>query len=55
MFMFLKDGRGIVAETEKDYDVLFDWLPLQELIDKTREQVKDRQFTEEEKKRYYLD
>lgn len=53
--MFLKSGRGIIAETENDYDIIFDWLPLQELIDKTQEQVKDRKFTEEEKKRYYLD
>lgn len=53
--MFLKDGRGIVCETENDYDLIFDWLPLQELIDKTQEQVKNRQFTEDEKKKYYLE
>lgn len=53
--MFLKDGRGIICETENDYDVIFDWLPLQELIDKTRKQVKNRKFSEEEKKKYYLD
>lgn len=53
--MFLKDGNGIIAETEHDYDIIFDWLPLQELIDKTREQVKNREFTLEERKKYYLD
>lgn len=53
--MFLKDGTGIIAETENDYDVFYDWLPLQELIDKTREQVKTREFTPEERKKYYLD
>lgn len=53
--MFTKNGRGIIAETKDDYDILFDWLPLQELIDKTREQVKKRQFTDTEKKKYYLE
>lgn len=53
--MFLKDGRGIICETDNDYDVIFDWLPLQELIDKTRKQVENRKFSEEEKKKYYLD
>lgn len=53
--MFLESGRGIIAETEKDYDVLFDWAPLQELINNTQEQVRDRQFTDDEKKKYYLD
>ena len=53
--MFLKDGRGIICETKNDYDVIFDWIPLQELIDKTRKQVKNRKFSKEEKKKYYLD
>lgn len=53
--MFLKDGKGIVCETENDYDIIFEWLPLQELIDRTREQVKNRKFTEAERKKYYLD
>ena len=53
--MFLKDGRGIICETENDYDLIFDWLPLQELIDKTREQVSNRHFTPEERMKYYLD
>lgn len=54
-FMFLKSGRGIITETERDYDILIDWLPLQELINETREQVKTRHFTEDEKKRYYIE
>lgn len=54
-FMFLPDGRGIIAETEKDYDVIFDWEPLQELIDRTRTLVSYRQFTKEEKKKFYLE
>lgn len=53
--MFLESCRGIIAETEKDYDVLFDWVPLQELINNTQEQMKGRKFTDDEKKRYYLD
>lgn len=53
--MFQDNGRGIICETEKDYDIIFEWLPLQELIDKTREQVKNRKFTETEIKKYYLD
>lgn len=52
---FTENGRGIICESERDYDVLFEWVPLQELIDKTREQLKNRQFTEDEKKRYYLE
>lgn len=53
--MFIKDGRGIVSETERfDYDVVFEWEPLQELIDRTRVQVRNRQFTDDEKRRYYL-
>ena len=53
--MFTENGRGIICETEKDYDIIFEWLPLQELIDKTRKQVKNRKFTETEIKKYYLD
>ena len=53
--MFTKDGKGIITETKKDYDILFNWEPLQELIDRTRQQTKHRQFTEQEKKRFYLE
>lgn len=53
--MFSKDGRIIIAETENDYDVAYDWLPVQELIDKAKQQVNSRQFTDAEKKKYYID
>lgn len=53
--MFTDDGRGIITETNMDYDVLFDWIPLQELIDRAQGQVSNRQFTKEEKMKYYLD
>lgn len=53
--MFLENGSGIICETENDYDIIFEWLPLQELIDNTREQVKNRKFTDTERKKYYLD
>ena len=52
--MFQNDNRGIISETENDYDVLFEWPPLQKLIDKTSELVRNRLFTEDEKKKYYL-
>ena len=55
MATFPNSGGGIVAETKSDYDVMFDWEPVQDLIDKIRAQVINRQFSEEEKKRYYLD
>ena len=55
MATFPNSGGGIVAETKSDYDVMFDWEPMQDLIDKIRAQVINRQFSEEEKKRYYLD
>lgn len=53
--MFSKDGRIIIAETENDYDVAYDWLPVRELIDKAKQQVNSRQFTDAEKKKYYID
>jgi hypothetical protein len=53
--MFHNDSQGIICETENDYDVLFEWPPLQKLIDKTSELVRNRLFTEAEKKRYYLE
>ena len=53
--MFTKDGRSIIAESKKDYDVLYEWLPLQELINNTRALIANRPFSLEEKKKYYLD
>lgn len=53
--MFTNDGKGIIAETKDDYDVWFDWMPIQELIDKTQSEIGSRQFSDSEKKRFYLD
>lgn len=52
---FSQDGRNIITETENDYDLLIEWEPLQELINKTREQIASRHFTELEKKKYYIE
>ena len=52
---FSQDGRNIITETESDYDLLIKWEPLQELINKTAEQIASRHFTELEKKKYYIE
>lgn len=52
---FMEDGKGIVIETESDYDVLYEWHSLNELLSLTFENVVTREFTEEEKKKYYLE
>lgn len=52
---FMEDGKGIVIETERDYDVLYEWPSLCELLSLTCENVAAREFTEEEKKKYYLE
>jgi WD40 repeat protein len=52
---FSQDGRNIITETENDYDLLIEWEPLQELINKTAEQMASRHFTELEKKKYYIE
>lgn len=47
---------GNIILLTKDYSIyLWDFPPLQELIDKTREQFKDNPFTPEERRRYYLE
>ena len=51
---FSDDGKQIVAVTE-NYTRRWDFLPLQYLIDQTRERYKDRPLTPIEKKTYYLD
>jgi hypothetical protein len=53
--MFTKDGRFIIAETKRDYDVSYEWTPLQELIDRTTALVANHPFSLEERKKYYLD
>ena len=51
---FSPDGRTIVAGCG-DEIVTFDFPPLQELIDQTRERFKDRPLTQEERRMYYLE
>ena len=51
---FSDDGKQIVAVTE-NYTRRWDFLPLQYLINQTRERYKDRPLTPIEKKTYYLD
>lgn len=46
---------GQVAPVEKTVIKLWNFPPLQELIDQTRERFKNRQLTPEERKKYYLD
>ena len=59
--MFCNCGRhivsieGQVAPQEKSIVKIWDFPPLQELIDQTRERFKNRQLTPEERKKYYLD
>ena len=52
---FTENGEGIMVETENDYDIIYDWKPLDKLIAQTREELEGREFTEEEKKKYYLE
>lgn len=51
---FSDDGKQIVAVTE-NYTRRWDFLPLQYLIDKTRERYKNREMTLEERKKYFMD
>lgn len=55
MVKFTDDGRGIITETERDYDILIDWEPLGELLDRVQKSLNNRQLTELEKKEYYLE
>ena len=52
---FTDNGEGIIIETEQDYDILCDWEPLYKLISRTRSELSGRDFTEEEKRKYYLE
>lgn len=51
--VFTPDSRQIIATLEKSF-IVWDFPPLQELIDHTNEQLKDRQLTIEEKRMFYL-
>ncbi|MBQ5574827.1 MAG: PD40 domain-containing protein, partial [Bacteroidales bacterium] len=52
---FSPDGRYIVSSSWDNTVRIWDFPPLQELIDSTRERFKDRELTQEEREKYYLD
>lgn len=52
---FTPNGRKIVATYDDGTIRIWDFPPLQELIDQTRERFKDRPLTPEERKMYYLE
>lgn len=51
---FSPDGRQLVSSSCEDV-LIWDFEPLQELMDRVRERFKDRPLTPAEKKKYYLD
>ena len=52
---FTDDGRHIITVSSNGDVCQYDFPPLQDLIDQTRERFKDRPLTEEERKMYYLE
>ena len=57
---FASDGRSIISVSDdystEDWTIrIWEFPPLQELIDQTRERFKNRPLTEEERKMYYLE
>ena len=52
---FSPDGKFIVSAANDGTIRIWDFPPLQELIDQTRKRFKDRQLTPEEKRKYYLE
>ena len=52
---FTPDGRHIISATRDSIVRQYDFPPLQELIDQTRERFKNRPLTDEERKMYYLE
>ncbi|MBQ5551397.1 MAG: hypothetical protein IIT32_10065, partial [Bacteroidales bacterium] len=52
---FSPDGRYIVSASFDETVRIWNFPSLQELIDSTTEQFKDRPLTPEERKKYYLD
>lgn len=52
---FCTDGKHIISGTSFGYSNLWDFPPLKELIDETRERFKDNPLTPEERKKYYLE
>lgn len=52
---FTPNGRKIVATYDNGIIRIWDFPPLQDLIDQTRERFKDRPLTPEERRQYYLE
>lgn len=52
---FSQNGRNIVTAGSDGRIILWDFPHLQDLIDKSRERLKERQLTYEERKMYYLE
>lgn len=53
---FSPDGKRIVSVSNNDHTVrIWDFSPLQQLIDETRERFKKRRLTDEERRKYYLE
>ena len=52
---FSPDGKRIVSVSADNNVKIWDYLPLQDLIDQTRERFKDRPLTPEERHQYYLE
>ena len=51
---FSPDAKLLVSCYDKDV-IIWEFEPLQELIDRTRERFENRPLTQDEKKKYYLD
>lgn len=49
------DNRNVISVSSDGSIRYWEFPPLQELIDQTRERFKNRQLTEEERRKYYLD
>jgi len=52
---FSQDSQTIIVTFSNGAVLCFDFPPLQELIDETRERFKNRQLTPEERRKYYLE
>ena len=51
---FSPDAKQLVSCNDKDV-IIWEFEPLQELIDRTRKRFENRPLTQDEKKKYYLD
>ena len=52
---FTTDGCHIVSNLAEDHSDIWEFPPLQKLIDEIRARFKNRQLTSEERKKYYID